>query len=62
MKKVAVALCALIATSCASVYAADYPQMKIRAATSNIEASHHGICLNKVKEIIEKESGGKITM
>ncbi|HAH70907.1 MAG TPA: C4-dicarboxylate ABC transporter substrate-binding protein, partial [Succinivibrionaceae bacterium] len=63
MKKFAIALCALgVAVACGTVSAADYPSMKIRAATANIEASHHGICLNKVKEIVEKESGGKIKM
>lgn len=63
MKRFAITLCALgVALACGTAFAADYPQMKIRAATANIEASHHGICLNKVKEILERESGGKITM
>ena len=63
MKKLTTALCAIaVAAVCSSVSAAEYKEMKIRAATANIEASHHGICLNKVKEIVEKESGGKIKM
>lgn len=63
MRKLTVALCVLgVSLVCFSVSAAEYKVMKIRAATANIEASHHGVCLNKFKEIIEKESGGKITM
>lgn len=63
MNKIATALCAMsVIAVCGTASAADYPSMKIRAATSNIEASHHGIALNKFKEIVEKESNGKITI
>ena len=63
MKKLAFAFCAIsVCLACGTAQSAEYKEMKIRAATANIEASHHGICLNKFKEIVEKESGGKITM
>ena len=63
MKKFAIPLCVLgVVLACDTVFAADYLEMKIRTTTANIEASHHGVCLNKLKESIEMESGGKITM
>ncbi len=43
-------------------YAADYPKMRIRAATANPEGSQHVTAIEKFKEIIEKESGGNITV
>lgn len=40
--------------------AADYPSMTIRAATANPEGSLHVTAIEKFKEIVEAESGGKI--
>ena len=41
-------------------FAADYPSMTIRAATANPDGSLHVTAINKFKEIVEAESGGKI--
>lgn len=43
-------------------YAADYKKMTIRAATANPDGSLHVLAIDKFKEIVEKESGGKITV
>lgn len=40
--------------------AAEYKAMTIRAATANPEGSLHTTTINKFKEIVEKESNGKI--
>jgi TRAP-type transport system periplasmic protein len=40
--------------------AADYKAMTIRAATANPDGSLHVTAINKFKEIVESESGGKI--
>jgi TRAP-type transport system periplasmic protein len=40
--------------------AAEYRAMTIRAATANPEGSLHTTAINKFKEIVEAESGGKI--
>ena len=42
--------------------AAEYKKMNIRAATANPQGSLHVTALEKFKEIVEKESGGKITV
>lgn len=42
--------------------AAEYKKMVIRAATANPDGSLHVTGINKFKEIIEKESGGAITV
>lgn len=45
-----------------TAYAADYQKMTIRAATANPDGSLHTTAINKFKEIIEKDSNGKITV
>ncbi len=42
--------------------AADYPKMTIRAATANPPGSLHVTAIEKFKEIVEKESGGAMTV
>ncbi len=42
--------------------AEDYKKMTIRAATANPDGSQHTTAINKFKEIVEKESGGKINV
>ncbi len=42
--------------------AAEYKAMTIRAATANPDGSLHVTAINKFKEIVEAESGGKITV
>ena len=64
MKRFAVLLCAasLILGCAFSAGAVEYKAMKIRAATANPDGSQHVEAINKFQEIIEKESGGKITV
>lgn len=64
MKSFFPVLCALLVAllGASSTYAAEYKKMTIRAATANPEGSLHVTAINKFKEIIEKESGGKITV
>lgn len=64
LKKILVTVCAL-AMCFGSFYeasAADYPKMRIRAATANPDGSLHVEAINKFKEIVEKESNGNITV
>ncbi len=58
MKYFATAL--LAAFGMTQVGAADYKPTTIRAATANPEGSVHTTAINKFKEIVEAESGGKI--
>ena len=44
------------------VNAANYKDMTIRAATANPDGSLHVLAIDKFKEIVEKESGGKINI
>lgn len=46
----------------AAAQAADYKKMTIRAATANPQGSLHVTAIEKFKEIVEKESGGAITV
>lgn len=46
--------------SAMQVQAADYQKMTIRAATANPTGSLHTTAIDKFKEIVEQESGGKI--
>lgn len=46
----------------ATAHAAQYKKMVIRAATANPQGSLHVTAIEKFKEIIEKESGGAITV
>lgn len=64
MKHVLVMLCALslFAGWSHDVVAAEYPAMVIRAATANPDGSLHVEAINRFKEIVEKESGGKISV
>lgn len=48
--------------TCAAPQAAEYKQMTISAATANPDGSLHVEAINKFKEIVEKESGGAITV
>ena len=62
MKRIVTLMCALaLVFSCAvSASAVEYKAMTIRAATANPDGSQHVVAIDKFKEIIEKESGGKI--
>ncbi len=61
MKKIfSAALCGLLLTFSGSAEAAEYKEMSIRLATANPMGSLHVAGLEKFKEILEKESGGKI--
>ena len=62
MKKIILAFCALGLVFClgTKASAADYKPMTIRAATANPDGSAHVYAIDKFKEIVEKESGGKI--
>jgi tripartite ATP-independent transporter DctP family solute receptor len=45
-----------------SASAATYKKQTIMAASANTPGSNHGVLLNRFKEIVEKESGGAITV
>ncbi len=61
MKTFKLAVTALVvALGMGQVSAADYKAMTIRAATANPDGSLHTTAINKFKEVIEAESGGKI--
>lgn len=61
MKRLAAAIVSLgFLLSASLAMAAEYKAMTIRAATANPEGSLHTTAINKFKEIVEKESGGKI--
>lgn len=62
MKRIVTLMCALaLVFSCAvSASVVEYKAMTIRAATANPDGSQHVVAIDKFKEIIEKESGGKI--
>ncbi len=60
MKKVLLTLVALALLLGVSPAKAEYKSMTIRAATANPEGSLHTTAINKFKEIVEKESDGKI--
>ena len=64
MQRSFLVLCAVLAfiLSVSPAPATEYKKMTIRAATANPEGSLHVTAINKFKEIIEKESGGKITV
>lgn len=55
-------LLALMLFAVTTAQAAEYKKMVIRAATANPDGSLHVTGINKFKEIIEKESGGAITV
>jgi TRAP-type transport system periplasmic protein len=60
MKKVLFTLLALALLVSAAPAKAEFKSMTIRAATANPEGSLHTTAINKFKEIVEKESDGKI--
>ena len=60
MKKVLLTFVALALLLGAAPAKAEYQSMTIRAATANPEGSLHTTAINKFKEIVEKESDGKI--
>jgi tripartite ATP-independent transporter DctP family solute receptor len=63
MRRIVYAITALVfLVSVTAASAAEYKKMTIRAATANPEGSLHTTAINKFKEIVEKESGGKITV
>ncbi len=63
MNKVIAALAVLASVICSGqAMAAEYKKMTIRAATANTETSLHAYGIEKFKEIVEKESGGAITV
>ena len=63
MRRVLYAITALVFLfSVTTASAAEYKKMTIRAATANPEGSLHTTAINKFKEIVEKESGGQITV
>jgi len=63
MKKYFFVLGLVLALGIASVaHAAQHPKMTIRAATANPPGSLHVVAIEKFKEIVEKESGGNITV
>ena len=64
MKRILAALCtiSLLLGATFDAGAAEYPKMTIRAATANPDGSLHVEAINKFKEIVEKESDGKITV
>lgn len=64
MKRILAALCtiSLLLGATFDARAAEYPKMTIRAATANPDGSLHVEAINKFKEIVEKESDGKITV
>lgn len=63
MRRILYAITALFfVLNVTSALAAEYKTMTIRAATANPEGSLHTTAINKFKEIVEKESGGKITV
>jgi len=53
---------ALLMGASAAVSAAEYKSMTIRAATSSPQGGVHTYAIDKFKEIVEKESSGKITV
>lgn len=55
-------LCASILMFPLGLHAASYKKQTIMAASANSLTSAHAVTLNKFKEIIEKESGGAITV
>lgn len=63
MKRCFLALAALVLLlPCGEAKAADYPKMTIRAASANPPGSVLTVCIDKFKEVIEKESEGAITV
>ncbi|WP_027187885.1 TRAP transporter substrate-binding protein [Desulfovibrio cuneatus] len=62
MKRVASLCLGLLLAFPSFAQAIEYKPMVIRAATANPEGSLHVVGLNKFKEIIEKDSNGKITV
>ena len=64
MKRILAALCtiSLLLGATFDAGAAEYPKMTIRAATANPDGSLHVEAINKFKEIVEKDSDGKITV
>ena len=63
MRRILYAITALIfIVGVTTASAAEYKKMTIRAATANPEGSLHTTAINKFKEIVEKESGGQITV
>lgn len=64
MKRILVTALSLSLLLCSTVLAsaAQYPKMVIRAATANPVGSLHVVAIEKFKEVVEKESGGAITV
>ncbi|WP_243545690.1 TRAP transporter substrate-binding protein [Pseudodesulfovibrio tunisiensis] len=61
MKKMLILLmAAALLVGSTSAFAADYQRTMIMAATANPTGSLHAVALEKFKEIIEKESDGKV--
>ncbi len=61
MKKALILLMSAALLVCStSVFAADYQRTMIMAATANPTGSLHAVALEKFKEIVEKESEGKV--
>ena len=56
------AVALLLTFSLGTAHSAEYKKMTIRAATANPDGSQHVAAINKFKEIVEKESGGAITV
>ncbi len=56
------ALFALVLVVTGTAQAAEYKKMTIRVATANPQGSLHVTALEKFKEVVEKESGGAITV
>lgn len=64
MKRFIATILALSLSLCTAAIAAaaQYPKMIIRAATANPAGSLHVTAIEKFKEVVEKESGGAITV
>jgi tripartite ATP-independent transporter DctP family solute receptor len=55
-------LAALLLSVAMTASAATYKKQTIMAASANTPGSNHGVLLNRFKDIVEKESGGAITV